>query len=391
MNKVLILLGIVGSMLFVTPLLLADEEEGVRVQYKVGDGLSVGDGSNFVHLQGRVQGRYTYLAVDGGSDTSTFSVPRAELQIDGFTLERTLKFFFQMNMASTNAGRTTTVCAPPACATTTTVVSNTTGLAVLNDYYIDWVPTPLFGIQAGQFKVPFLIQQLTSSTKQQFVDRSILSTSSFFDLGRDIGGNIHGALFQEHLRYAVFVLNGDGVNNFNRNDRAMMTGVRLEVPLLGTYEYTESDTSHSLAHNLGFGLAYDFNEGSSALQAGTIAAFTKTHHGTVDIGYKYRGFSVQTAAVASRTLEGASLTNWGYNGQIGVFVVPKIVEVAGRAAGTLLTGVTNRYEYVAGFNFFPKGIGHGIKFQTDYSFLMNSQGTPNQNDHQFRVAVNVVF
>ena len=41
----------------------AEEDEEIRVQYKVGEGLKIGNGDNLVGIQGRVQGRFTYNAL----------------------------------------------------------------------------------------------------------------------------------------------------------------------------------------------------------------------------------------------------------------------------------------------------------------------------------------
>lgn len=164
---------------FTNQALFAEESDGIRVQYKVGDGTYIGD----------------------GSDTDTFSVPRAEIRMDGFTLEKKLKYSFEMNLATRNRATTE-------------------------------------------------------------------STTGYFDLVRDIGAN-----------------------NFNRNNKSLLTGIRLEVPFVGSYDYSEADPSNSEGQNFGMGVAYAFNENRAATQNSTIAAFTKAHHATLDFGYKHKGLS----------------------------------------------------------------------------------------------------
>lgn len=371
-----------------------DDDEGFRTVYKVGDGLSIGDGSNLVHIQGRVQTRFTFSGLEGTKSTDNFSVSRGEIRLDGFTLDKKIRFGFEMNLATRNPATTTTVCADAGCAPTTVLTSSSTsGLATLNDYYIDWVPNSYIGIQAGQFKVPFLIQQLTSSTRQQFVDRSL--ATAFFDFARDIGVSVHGSLpiFEETpLNYAVFVMNGEGANSINRNKKSLMVGTRWELPILGEYKYSETDVEYSEDHNLGFGVAYVFNEGNLLTQSGTVPAFTKTHNFTFDAGYKHRGFSFQGAGMLTRASESPTkLTNWGYNAQVGYFFVPKFFEVALRAGGSIFSNATtNQYEYAAGVNLFPWRKGHGVKFQIDYTLLKNNRG-PGLMDHRIRTAMNLIF
>jgi len=360
---------IAGLFLISVPSVSFAEEEnnGIKLQYKIGDGLYIGNDDHSVHLQGRVQTRFTYTLLESNPDTATFSIPRGEIRIDGYTLHKKLKFAFEMNLATRN---------------------NASGIATLNDYYIDWVPTPLIGIQIGQFKAPFLFQQLTSSTKLQFVDRPL--ATGFFDFGRDIGINVHGSVLNKKLNYSVFAMNGDGPNSFNRNNRALLAGARLEVPILGEYKYSEGDVDYSENINFGMGAAYAFNESSSALQASTIAAFTKAHHGTVDAGFKYKGFSLQGAGMVTRSAEGASITNWGFNAQAGYFIIPKKFELVAKAGAGFFDGAAvNQFEYAGGLNYYFKG--HGIKLQADYSFLKNDGGVSGVNDHRIRAAMNFIF
>lgn len=364
------------------------EENGWRFQYKAGDGLKMGDGSNQIHLQGRVQGRFTYNAFEGAADNDTWAIQRGKIKIEGFTLEKKIGFGFQMNLATRNGVTTTAVCTNAGCTTTANAVTaeSTTGLATIEDYYVDYVPTDYFGIKLGQFKVPFLMQELTSSGKQQFVDRSL--STGFFNLSRDIGVTLHGDLYK--FNYNVFAMNGDGINTINRN-QSLMVGTRVEHAILGEYKPSESDVDNSQEPNLGWGAAVAFNELGSATQNGTIAAGTKTLHGTLDVGYKYKGFSVQTAGMITRALDTAKLTNWGYNAQVGWFFIPKTFEVAARAAGTVFSNaVANQYEYTAGLNYFIFTKGHGIKLQTDYALIMNNRGL-NLNDHRVRTQMQVIF
>lgn len=390
--------GIWAIVMSVSALTAIADENGMRASYKVGDGLKIGDGNNLVSIQGRVQGRFTYNALEAAADNDTWAVQRGKIKIEGTTLEKKLRFGFQMNLATRARATTATVCTDGAgvdvdatgeCTQTNSAAvtaESTTGLATLEDYYVDYVPFDIFGIKVGQFKVPFLMQELTSSGKQQFVDRSL--STGFFNLGRDIGANFHGQIFENGTNYSVFFMNGDGVNTINRN-QGLLVGTRFEIPIFGEYKASESDTDDSQEHNLGVALAYAFNEAAGAVQNGTIAAGMKAHHGTLDVGYKYRGFSFQGAGMLSRTAEGARLTNWGYNAQVGYFIVPKKFEVAVRSAGAIFSNATaNQYEHSLALNYFI--VGHGIKLQTDYALLMNNRGL-NLNDHRFRTQLQVVF
>lgn len=345
----------------------AQDGGDLRFRYKVGEGLQIatGDGANQLSLQGRVQSRFTYNALENAADNDTFAIQRGRIKMDGHLLDREFLFGFQTNFTTNNTA--------------------TTGLATLLDYFLDWVPSSYLGIKVGQYKVPFLIQELTSSGKQQFVDRAL--STGFFNLARDLGATLHGHFSKGGLSYALFAMNGDGLNTLNRN-QGLMTGLRLDLPILGNYKYSETDVDHAEEPNLGVGVAYAFNEAGSAFQNNTIPARTKTSHGTFDLGYKHKGFSFQGASMVSKTHEGRRFTNIGYNGQIGYFLVPKKFEVATKAGGTFFETMTNQFEYALGLNYFR--MGHGLKLQTDYTLLMNNRGR-NVNDHRFRTQLQVIF
>ena len=388
---------LIAGLVLIGPAAASAEGDGMRASYKVGDGLKIGDGNNLVHLQGRVQGRFTYNLLEGAADNDTWAIQRGKIKIEGFTLEKKLKFGFQMNLSTRARATTTAVCGTPTdadgdgqidtCAATNAVTTeSTTGLATLEDYYVDYVPFSFFGVKIGQFKVPFLMQELTSSGKQQFVDRSL--STGFFNLSRDLGVTLHCDFWEKGLNYNLFFMNGDGINTINRN-QSLMAGVRLEYPILGEYKPSESDTDDSQEHNLGVGLAYAFNELGSAFVNGTVPAGAKMSLGTLDVGYKYKGFSFQGAGMISRSHDTAKLTNYGWNAQVGYFIVPKKFEVAVRSAGTVFSNaLPNQYEYAAALNYFIAG--HGIKLQTDYALIMNNRGL-NLNDHRVRTQVQVIF
>lgn len=362
-QKIKAVLGVALGLFLMAGNLTAGED-GVRIKYKVGDGLSIGDGDNLLKIQGRVQGRFTYNNLESAADNDTWAIQRGKIKLEGHVLDQLLKYGFQMNLSTRSTA--------------------TTGLATLEDYYIDWAPADYFNVKLGQFKVPFLMQELTSSGKQQFVDRAL--SSGFFNLGRDIGVDFHGDVLNDHLRYDVFFMNGDGVNTINRN-QGLMVGTRFEVPILGEYKTSESDTDDSQEHNLGLGVAYAFNEAAAAVN--NIGAGIKASHATLDLGWKYQGWSLQTAGMLQRTHEGANLTNFGYNAQLGYFLIPKKFEIAARAGTTIFSNATsNQHEYALGLNYFI--VGHGIKFQTDYAVLLNNRGQ-NLNDHRFRTQMQLIF
>ncbi len=382
---VLATLSILGSQV-----VRAEDADAPKVYYKDGLHIDAADGNNSLLLNGRFQGRYTYTSLEKASNTNTFAVQRGEIRLEGNVYKKQFKYAFEMGFATRAAATTATVCTNAACTTTAAAVTtpSTTGLPLLNDYYLDWVPTDAIGVKVGQFKVPYLYTELVSAMKQEYPDRSLINDNLTF--GRDIGANVHGSLLNYHLNYNAFVMNGDGQNVLNAGQRALLIGTRIEVPIFGAYKYAESDVDYTEEPSLGVGLGYVFNKRNSAFEASSIAAKTNASHGTLDVVYRSHGLYLQGAGMVSRTHQKSpSITNWGYSAQAGYFILPKRFEVTARAGGLILNkALVNQYEYGAGLGYYFNK--HNLKLQMDYALLQNVRGL-NLNDHRVRTQVTVVF
>ncbi|MBI4412106.1 MAG: hypothetical protein HY541_06455 [Deltaproteobacteria bacterium] len=367
-------LSVMAVMLLgVAPGLRADEgeqkEKPFKLSYKFGRGLTFesASGDYSLTLSAHLQGRFTYNALESAADSDTFAIQRGKIRLEGNVFDKTVKYGFQMDL-STRTG----------------------GTATLDDYYIDWVPNSYFGLKFGQYKVPFLVQELVADSKLQFVDRAL--STGFFDLRRDIGVTFHGDIVKDKVNYAVFAINGDGANTFNTN-QGIMGGARLEYAIVGAYDRTEPDADNSEMPNVGVGAAYVFhdslNSTSAMSQSATIPVGTKSSLATVDVGLKYRGFSFRGAGMLTRDHEGLGVTNIGYNAQFGYFVVPKKFEIAvGQGAVFFDDATPNQYEYVGGLDYFIKG--YPLRVHADYGLIMNNRGL-NLNDQRVRAQVQLML
>ncbi len=318
----------------------------IDVSYKPGKGTTFesSEGDFKMTLSLPVQFRFTYNKLEAAPDNNTFALNQASFKAAGYALNEDLRFEFKLK------GKT----------------GSNSGSPVIEDMWVDYFPLSYAGIRVGQMKTPFMIQGMNSSEKLQFVDRSLFA--GIFNPGLDIGVDVHGNLFNKKANYHVFALNGDGQNNFDTN-QGVLVGGRVEYIPLGELIYSETDVEDSQEVNLGFGLGYMYNvKGTGAAQSGTIPLGTKTSTATFDTTLKYKGFSFQGMTALTRTHEAPKLTNWGYNGQAGYFLIPKKFEVALKHGGILFSDSTakaNQYEYALALNYFV--VGHGIKIQTDYT------------------------
>lgn len=86
------------------------------------------------------------------------------------------------------------------------------------DVYLNLRPAAALQIQAGAFKIPFSLDQLTSSTELDFPYRSLAGT--YLTPGRDVGIMAHGSLFKGGMKYqtGVFRQGGENVRQSERAD-----------------------------------------------------------------------------------------------------------------------------------------------------------------------------
>jgi hypothetical protein len=168
------------------------------------------------------------------------------------------------------------------------------------------------------------------------------------------------------------VVNGDGRNTLNRDDKVALYG-RLTVSPTGDYGYAEGDldSSDHLASTLGLAFHYQpdllgtfFDGGAGTDPVGDLVRLN------LDGGLKYRGGSLQGEVSWSELDPGQgpneNVTAWYLQG--GWFVRPAHAEVVARASRVLVDGDDDDVsEYTLGFNLFTAG--NRLKWQAAYSWL----------------------
>jgi phosphate-selective porin len=243
----------------------------------------------------------------------------------------------------------------------------------LHDAWIKHEYSESFAMKAGQFKVPFLRQNLTSAGKLQFPERAL--SSEYWNRvvdRRDVGIEASGAMSQGKVMYAAALVNGDGPNTLNLDDRMGVYG-RLSFNPTGDYGYSEGDLDDSdkLASTIGISATYQKDPEAQEL--------TRVN---LDGGIKKAGFSLQgewTWGQFDATGDDASDVNSFYL-QGGYFIRPAKAEVVARASRVLFDGDDNDLaEYSAGFNYYWKA--NRLKWLAAYSYLDDAEFS--ENHHRF--------
>lgn len=201
-------------------------------------------------VSGYAQLGYQWGQDASGSDESTFYIKRVRLSLSGSIYRQIADYKIQMELAAPR----------------------------IVDAYVRVAPWRQFGVQLGQYKVPFSIEnidyaplrleaidypmalQALMGLNERIGDEKLTST------GRDIGISFYGDLWRcgdrSLIRYQVGVFNGAGINCRDTNkskDLAMRLNIMPlpELTLSGSYYRGEWGASCSDRKRFAAGIAYD--------------------------------------------------------------------------------------------------------------------------------------
>ncbi len=369
--------------------------------YKDGLYIQSEDGKNLLKTNLFLQFQHQFLAVEGQGKSNSFQIRRGRLLFSGNALTEDLTYMFHFEFVG---GRTNNPAEGVAF----------TGPNLLDGYinYAHSKLAPAFEIKAGQFKVPYNLEELVGDQKNEFIDRPI--TNDVFSFNRDLGLAFHGRPWGKVFDYTVYVMNEGTNRNASNKNNEMLVGGRFIFNALGDAGYSTADPDDTEDPQLMLGLAANFNRVGAPAAADQSVIST-----TGDALFRWRGFSALAAGYYLRN-HTASTNTFGFVGQTGYFIVPHHLEVMARFCGVIPTtaGVTNGFEAGGGLAYYF--MGHKLKITTDYGILINSPlvmavqraappiaavagpansattgGAPgffqNQNDHRVRTQLQLFF
>ncbi|MBM4261538.1 MAG: hypothetical protein FJ145_08910 [Deltaproteobacteria bacterium] len=326
------------------------------------------------------QFRYTFNKAENTSTNHTFDVGLARLALSGKVFDPKLSYFMQIQGST---------------------LGNNNNITML-DWWMKYGYAPEFGAQVGRFVLPYSRQFYTHPGNLLFSD---LSEADYaFNLPRSIGAHVSGKIgplsYHAAALNSIRALDAPGQQNFSSRMGALG---RLELDILKPYGYNESSPKPAADPELsvGFAAAYNPIEGGSSFQ--NLVRKDTTTNLTLDLGFRWERLALQAAGYYRHdhfTTPGRSSgDNWGYYSQLGFYVVPAKLELAGRISGVEfdkanVAGVARKTTaYTAGLNYYYI-YGHNLKLQSDYSFLDNSRfsGQPSVRDaHRIRLQTQFLF
>jgi phosphate-selective porin OprO and OprP len=320
--------GVVGSgaSVIASAAALAQQPPETKIDASRG-GITISSGVNSLTIGARVQIRWTLddrdegdLDTDGSGEGSTdgpvsqFDVPRLRLSLSGGVWRSWLRYTFQFEFSRT-AGE---------------------GDSKIKDAAIEIRPTGRnYRFTFGQFKAPFGLQQLTSSGRQQFVDRAI--TDAKFTPGRDMGAMVAGTVRGRRIGYDAGVFNGSG-ESLRQANRSHLWVARVFFDPLGPYGLSEgaADAGDDPVLHLGVG-ARAGEQIRGRTPGGIVEHADNQTAYNGEFAYKSRRF-YSTAEYFWMTdeqenpAEGPDVVSTGFHVQAGFMIIPRTTEVAIRYA-----------------------------------------------------------
>jgi len=337
-----------------------------------------GEGGS-VALLNRVQFRFTdempddRLQLPGttspGSSKGSFRIRRAKTELTGWVWRHELTYELQLSWAGPEPGASTTT--------------------PLEDFILNWDASKdqRFQISVGQFKVPLGRQEMTSSSRQEFADRDLLSGE--FSRGRDVGVQLWGLLGKGKVEYRAGLFNGNPASRLDNDNDKYAFDARLMFQPFGDARYSESDFESRTGKPL-LAVAGEFERNNQ--HGSTNVDDLDTRILGVDAVFKYRGLFLFAEYFARhRTPEtSAAFDSNGFHAQAGYFLIRDRLEIAARWAGydpSDLIPDNDRTEVGGVVSYYLNR--HNLKVQGDFRQLDDDgRGTKTK---ELRLQAQVVF
>ena len=360
------------------------------------------DDDKFVlNLQNRLQFRYANpfdsdprSLANLEQDQSSFMVRRARTKISGHAYWSWLKYNFQYDWSQ----------------------------PVLRDFNLDLTKFSEASLRLGRGKVIYNDERVTSSGKQQFVNRSIVN--DIFTVDRQQGAQLYGRLFPKDwydFSYALGVFAGQGVGERNNDDDKMMYSARLQWNFLGEeLAFSQSDTEFHTKPAASFAIggmtntsrctAFETDSNSCRVLPGFKlgkAGQYEVNQAMEEFRFKYRGFSFQhelhlknvddlfaVANADSTTDLMGGYVQAGYFPHDLIPLVPKQLEFAMRYAAVdpnIDIDNDRQQEFTGAMNWFFSGHNNKLTFEVSHLTVEDPHKNIEKGEERARVQWDISF
>lgn len=415
--------------------------DGADFGYNNGFYIQTPDGNFKAVLNGYIQPRYEFIynhrpnsnssapplsATNSQDNASGFDVRRARIKLTGNVFSPNVIYKFYGDFYGAN---------------------NTGGFSVL-EAFIGYNFNDSVKFKVGAMDVPFTKTSREADTNLDLMVRPEVFTALMgVDTQRTMGAEVYGDIIKDRFDYELQINNGVNSNQTRRPDTNSLTTANLDnrLGMYGRLQFAgngkikdffdepdlRSDNSDFI-WLVGLGLGYESqNATSTALPAAQNTATTVFSNGngpgfktyalngdiyraTLDFSGKYQGWSFlaggqfqqinanpnagsATAGLPLLPLTTSSFFEHAYYASLGYMVIPKRLELVGRAEYLFTQGLANIGEYYTiGANYYI--YGNNVKIQTDLTYTPEAVQTDTgdtqlQNAHElaYRMQFQVSF
>lgn len=311
------------------------------------------------------------------------SVPLARFIIQGSLLDDKLHLFVQPELAGTRDDE-------------------------LLDLFVEWKLDDRLRIRAGQFRTPYSRAFITALSNQQLSQRGFVVDQ--FRLGRDTGAMASGELASGFFHYDLGIFNGAGINDLSGDRDAPGIVARTELRFGDPVPY---DQAPSLALDDPHGVTIDFGgafarKGIESRSPGNPPSTTTETlwNAMAGVAWMHGPLSVHAEGFWRRATDSPRPTDvFGAYAQLGLFVVPRQIEVGGRvgwvsSGGLSKEGTSNvgpdiySYEaFVADYwKYGEMLLGHHLKTVLNYRYDSGDPSSASSRDrHRVILQQQILF
>jgi phosphate-selective porin len=206
-----------------------------------------------------------------------------------------------------------------------------------------------FSITAGQFKIPFSMENLTSSNKLEMIDRSqvvealaarskdVIGNQNGRDIGIQVGGTFLKVREMPVIEYRLGVFNGSGINVADTaNNEKDVSGRLVFMPVKG----------------LSFGGSF-YSGWDKAIKPDVAGKSQTRNRFGGEVSYVFSHFSLKGEYIAGKD---GKTNRAGWYAQAGYFVIPQKLQVLGKydvydPNTSTSNNISTNYVFGANYNF----------------------------------------
>ena len=332
----------------------------------LGRGLEARFGTSRVSLHG-----YAWLRADSestiGDETDLeATIPVARLFTTGELLDSKLGFFAQFEFAGDQPE--------------------------LLDLFAEWRFCDAATLRLGQFRTPYSRAWIAPLTNLALPTRGLVVDR--FNLGRDSGAMLSGGFASGFLHYDLAIVNGAEINDLDENRDSPSVIARTELRFGDPIPY---DQSPSLTGASGRGLTLGLGGAYSRRSIdGTTGTTSETlSNVAIDAAAQLDRLSVRAEGFWRGAHGSPRVANaFGAYGQLGVFVLPRQLEIGGRVGWVSDGPDVQTYEaFVAGYLMHgERALGHHAKLLLGYRHDTADPGRASGRDiHLARLQLQLFF